>query len=32
MVQVRVARYGLARRGYWGCLHTHPDIYGLPGR
>lgn len=31
-VQVRVARYGLARGGYWGCLHQHPHIYRLPGR
>lgn len=32
MVQVRVGRYGLAHRGYWGCLHSHPEIYRLPGR
>lgn len=32
LVQVRVARYGLARGGNWGCLHSHPEIYSLPGR
>lgn len=32
MVQVRVARYGLSVGGYWGCLHSHPEIYSLPGR
>lgn len=29
--QVRVGRYGLRRGGYWGCLHSHPEIYDLPG-
>lgn len=32
LVQVRVGRYGLERRGNWGCLHAHPWIYSLPGR
>ena len=32
MVQVLVARYGLSTGGYWGCLHTHPEIYSLRGR